>query len=58
MMSNQVFKQKYVGDYFNQHFVNLKMDMEKGEGKDLQKRYGVSAFPDHVFAGWRWECRV
>ena len=45
MMSNQVFKQKYVGDYFNQHFVNLKMDMEKGEGKDLQKRYGVSAFP-------------
>ena len=45
MMSNQVFKQKYVGDYFNQHFVNLKMDMEKGEGKDLQKRYEVNAFP-------------
>ena len=28
MMSNQVFKQKQVGDFFNQNFVNLKVDME------------------------------
>ena len=45
MMSNQVFKQKQVGDFFNQNFVNLKVDMEKGEGRDLLKRYGVDAFP-------------
>ena len=32
MMSNQVFKQKQVGDFFNQNFVNLKVDMEKAEG--------------------------
>lgn len=29
MMSNQVFKQKQVGDFFNQNFVNLKVDMKR-----------------------------
>lgn len=45
MMSSKVFTQRAVGDYFNEHFVNLKMDMEKGDGVDVAKRYGVSAFP-------------
>lgn len=45
MMSNQVFKQKFVGDFFNQNLVSLKMDMEKGEGKELRKRFDVNAFP-------------
>ena len=45
MMSNQVFKQKFIGDFFNQNLVSLKVDMEKGEGKDLQKRFNVNAFP-------------
>lgn len=45
MMSNQVFPLKYVGDYMNQHFVNVKIDMEKGEGVELAKRYEVKAFP-------------
>jgi len=44
-MSNQVFKQKFIGDFFNQNLVSLKVDMEKGEGKDLQKRFNVNAFP-------------
>lgn len=45
MMSNQVFKQKFIGDFFNQNLVSLKMDMEKGEGIDLQKKFDVNAFP-------------
>lgn len=45
MMSEQVFTLKHIGDFFNEHFVNLKIDMEKGEGRDLQKRYAVNAFP-------------
>lgn len=39
------FTKKEVGDYFNKNFVNLQMDMEKGEGKDLLKKYGIKAFP-------------
>ena len=44
-MANTVFPQKKVGDYFNEHFVSLKMDMEKGEGITLGKKYGVTAYP-------------
>ena len=29
---------------FNEHFVCLKVDMEKGEGPALAKRYGILAF--------------
>lgn len=45
MMSSKVFTQQYIGEFFNERFVNLKIDMEKGEGPDLQKRYDVKAFP-------------
>ena len=45
MLSSQVFPLKTVGDFFNAHFVNIKMDMERGEGKNLAKRYNVKVFP-------------
>ena len=34
-----VFPQKQVGDFFNAHFVNVKYDMEKGDGKMLREKY-------------------
>ena len=40
-----MFPQEIVGDYFNEHFVCLKVDMEKGEGPELAKRYSIRAFP-------------
>lgn len=49
MLSSKVFPQKKVGDYFNKEFVSLKVDMEKGEGIDLKKRFGVKAFPTLLF---------
>lgn len=49
MMSKEVFPLKDVGDYFNQHFVSLKVDMEKGEGIELAKTYNVQAFPTLLF---------
>lgn len=45
MMSNNVFPQQNVGDFFNENFINLKVDMEKGEGTTLRRTYGVSAYP-------------
>ena len=45
LMASRVFTRKEVGDYFNTHLVCGKVDMEKGEGLDLAKRYGVKAFP-------------
>lgn len=49
MLAKKVFPQKEVGDYFNSHFVSVKMDMEKGEGIELLKKYGVKAFPTLLF---------
>ena len=48
-LSKVVFKDSLVADYFNRHFVNLKMDMEKDEGVELRKKYGVHAYPTLLF---------
>lgn len=45
MMASTVFTRKDVGDYFNEHFISFKLDMEKGEGIDLAKKYKVTAYP-------------
>ncbi|AZS28651.1 thioredoxin family protein [Butyricimonas faecalis] len=39
VLAKEIFSQKKVGDFFNAHFVNVKYDMEKGDGKMLQKKY-------------------
>ncbi len=49
MMSKNVFPQKVAGDFFNKEFVSVKIDMEKGEGPQLMKRFGVNAFPTLIF---------
>lgn len=49
MLAAKVFPQKKVGDYFNKEFVSVKVDMEKGEGVDLKKRFEVKAFPTMLF---------
>jgi len=49
MMTKKIFPQKEVGEYFNAHFVNFKVDMEKGEGIELKNKYGVKAFPTLLF---------
>lgn len=44
-MSKEVFTQDSIADFFNSHFINLKMDMEKGEGPAINTRYDVGAYP-------------
>ena len=48
-MSSQVFTDENVGEFYNRTFVNLKLDMERGEGKEFQQKYRVSAFPTLLF---------
>ncbi len=49
MMARDVFPQESVGAYFNKNFINVKMDMEKGEGKILARQYSVRAYPTLLF---------
>ncbi|HBG24031.1 MAG TPA: hypothetical protein DEO54_05720 [Rikenellaceae bacterium] len=44
-MTNNVFPQEVCGTFFNANFINVKFDMEKGEGLDIAKRYSVSVYP-------------
>ena len=48
-LSNEVFPQKEVGDFFNARFVSLKCDAEKGDGPALARKYGVRAYPTLAF---------
>ena len=45
MMANNEFPKKEAGDYFNSQFICWKVDMEKGEGIELAKRYDVHVYP-------------
>ena len=49
MMAKNVFTQDKVADFYNEHFVNVSMDMEKGEGPLIGKKYKISAYPAFLF---------
>lgn len=48
-MTRNVFTDDEVGNYYNENFVNVKLDMEKGEGRNFAKKYGVSAYPTLLY---------
>ncbi len=48
-MEKQIFPSKKVGKFFNEHFINVKMDMERGEGPVLLNTYKINAFPTLLF---------
>lgn len=48
-MSANVFTDQSVAEYYNAHFINLKMDMERGEGPTLSRRYSVMGYPTLLF---------
>lgn len=48
-MSKNMFTNDTIADYFNQNFVNAKIDMEKGEGIDIAKKYDVRCYPNLLF---------
>ena len=48
-MARDVFPREDVGNFFNEHFICCKMDMEKGEGLDIAKTFGVRSYPTYLF---------
>jgi len=45
MLRATTFKNAKVAAFFNEHFVNVSMDMEKGEGPQLAQQWGIQAYP-------------
>lgn len=45
LLKKNTFTDDKAGKFFNETFINVAMDMEKGEGPDIGTKYGVNAFP-------------
>ncbi len=48
-MARTVFTDPDAANFFNEHFVNLKMDMEKGEGINLKRSFWSEGISDITF---------
>lgn len=49
MLAKNIFTQDSVADFYNGNFVCFQIDMEKGEGPELAKKYSVVAFPTLLY---------
>ncbi|OAV43459.1 thioredoxin domain-containing protein [Lewinella sp. 4G2] len=48
-MAANVFPLEDVGSFFNENFINVKMDMEKAESKEFRRNHSVRAYPTLLF---------
>ncbi|MCB0521256.1 MAG: thioredoxin family protein [Lewinellaceae bacterium] len=48
-MDREVFTRPEVANFFNQKFINVKYDMEMGEGRELKTQLGIGVFPTYLF---------
>ncbi|MDR0766694.1 MAG: thioredoxin family protein, partial [Odoribacteraceae bacterium] len=49
IVDQQIFPLAEVGDYFRQHLVSIRIDMEAGEGPAIKQRYRVRGYPTFLF---------
>jgi thioredoxin 1 len=55
MLNNSTFKDVKAGEFFNENFINIKIDMEKGEGPAFAMKYSVRAYPTLLFINAKGE---
>ncbi len=49
IMHENVYMNKVIANYYNENFVNLMIDAEKGEGPDMAFLFQVKEFPTLLF---------
>jgi thiol-disulfide isomerase/thioredoxin len=54
-MAATVFPNAKAGEFFNKHFINVKLDYEKEEAATFRKKYPVQAFPTLYFIDYDGE---
>ena len=45
MLKQHKFTDKAVAEYFNKNFINIALDMEKGDGLAVAEKYQIRAYP-------------
>ncbi len=48
-LAKNVFTNDTVADFYNSNFINVSIDMEKGQGIELAKQWAVKAYPTLLF---------
>lgn len=48
-MAKNVFTNDTVADFYNKNFVSVEIDMEKGEGLEIAKKYEIRAYPTMLY---------
>jgi thiol-disulfide isomerase/thioredoxin len=48
-MAKNIFTKDEVAKFYNSNFICLKIEMEKGEGLDIAKKYDVQVYPTFLF---------
>jgi len=48
-MADEVFVTKQIGDFYNNNFINVKIDAETSTGAPIAKNYKVAVYPTFVF---------
>lgn len=48
-LSNNIFPDDQLGEYYNEHFISVKIDGEKGEGPALMREFELNAYPSLLF---------
>lgn len=48
-LETSVYTDANVASYYNSNFINVKFDMEKGEGINLAEEFGITAYPTLLF---------
>ena len=54
-MAKTTFMDKKAGEFFNEKFINVKIDCEESAGRTFRKKYPVSAFPTLFFIDGKGE---
>lgn len=49
LLQKNVFTRADVGEIFNKNFINVKVDMERGEGPQLARQFPLEAYPTLFF---------
>lgn len=45
MLKKHTFSDKEVGDYYNSNYINIAIDGETKEGRELANKYGIQGYP-------------
>ncbi len=48
-MAAHIFTREDIGSFYNRHFINIKMDMEQGQGLLFASAYELGRYPTYLF---------